>query len=167
MKQNTALCAIAATLLLTLSLSAMTGCQNPPEATPDTDGATLVDTDGETAATDTSSEETSAEETAPAGSDTEEATTRAEETTAAPDRELTVDGRYRIVISASADTLTRETADRVAELFLEKAGLELAIVTDAEVSLFSRLPISLPSLHPRSSVLRWRPTVRTPSTSVC
>ena len=142
MKKSATLRALTATLLLTISLSSLAGCQSPSEGTPDTDGATVVEgttagvTEEETTAEEitevTTAEDTSAEETTVAETDTEEVTTEAEETTAAPDRELTVDGRYRIVISASADTLTRETADRVAELFLEKAGLELAIVTDAE-----------------------------------
>ena len=54
--------------------------------------------------------------------------------TEAPIPGLTVDGRYRIVISASADEITRNAADMMAASIREKAGLELAIVTDAEAA---------------------------------
>ena len=45
---------------------------------------------------------------------------------------LTIDGTYRIVISATADEITQKTADLMAAAFKEKAGLELPIVTDAD-----------------------------------
>ena len=45
---------------------------------------------------------------------------------------LTVDSSYRIVIAAEAGDIVRKTADMVAATFLEKAGLSLEVVTDAQ-----------------------------------
>ena len=104
-KQNLALRALTAALLLTTALTAFAGCQSDPDGAPDTDGATKV-----------------------------EDTTKAEETTAVPEQAWTVDGRYRIVISVEADVMTRETADMVAAALKDKVGLELPIVTDEEAA---------------------------------
>ena len=72
----------------------------------------------------------------PADPDT--AATTDPETTAAvteaPVRKLTVDGAYRIVISAEADEITQKTADMVAAVIKEVTGLELAVVADTEAA---------------------------------
>ncbi len=54
--------------------------------------------------------------------------------TEAPVRKLTVDSTYRIVISAEGDEIAQKSADMVAATLKEKAGLELAVVTDAEAA---------------------------------
>ncbi len=55
-----------------------------------------------------------------------------EAVTEASDPALTVDASWRVVISAHADEVTRKAADMVAATLREKAGLTLAVVTDAE-----------------------------------
>lgn len=71
---------------------------------------------------------------APSGdtSDPSDSGDAAGESTAIPEAALTIDQNYRIVIAADASELTRATAEKMAAAFKEKAGLELAVVSDAE-----------------------------------
>ena len=70
-----------------------------------------------------------------ADSTASEGTNPPEVTTEAPVPTVTVDGTYRIVISAEADEITQKTADMVAGIVQEIAGFELAVVTDAETAV--------------------------------
>ena len=74
------------------------------------------------------------EETAKATDIATEAPTEAptEAVTEEPEPCLTVDQTWRIVISVQADDTVRKAADALATALKEKAGLELAVVTDTE-----------------------------------
>lgn len=55
-----------------------------------------------------------------------------EAVTEVPEHCLTVDQTWRIVISEQADDTVRKAADAMATALKEKAGLELAVITDTE-----------------------------------
>ncbi len=68
---------------------------------------------------------------------------------------LTVDASYRIVIAADADDVTRKTADMVAAAFQEKAGLFLAVVTDAEAVSEHEIVLGVTNRAPSASDDDW------------
>lgn len=56
-----------------------------------------------------------------------------------PEPALILDATCRIIISAEANEIIQKTADMVAATIQEKAGIELAVATDAEAAIGSEL----------------------------
>lgn len=78
-----------------------------------------------------------------------------ESTTEAVVPTLTVDERYRVVIAAEADAITRNAAERMVTAVREKAGFELTVVTDGEAATDYEIVLGVTNRMSADDVENW------------